>query len=108
MRNSDSLYRTCQRFLRIALRVGRGRNAPKQEYSLPINEADLEAARKGYRVWAKGQGAQNPLDGAWGTQIEYGFIRPNVPWFAQLKDFDRIIALHAIADRFCEIVDTLK
>ena len=93
-------YQTCQRFLRVTLRVGLGLRVT-QEHSLPISAAELASARKEYKVWAKAQGPQNPLDGAWGTQIEYGFIRPNVPWFASLKDFDRIIALHAIADKFC-------
>lgn len=97
-----NLYQTCPKFLRVSLRVGKGRNAKTQEYSLPISAGDLKAARKGYKTWAKARGPQNPLDGAWGGQIEHGFIRPNVPWFSELKDFDRIIALHAIADTFCE------
>lgn len=89
--------------VRFTLKVGRSRKQ-EQDHSLPVSEADLLDARKRFRAWDKARGPQNPLDGAWGTQIEYGFIRPNVQWFAGLKDFDRIIALHAIADRSCRIV----
>ena len=88
--------------LRIALRL---RGSRKEiEYSLPVTEEDLTAARKACRKWMKTQ-TFNPLDGAWGVQVEYGFIRPNVLWYAKLKDLDRLIALHAIADRHCKIVE---
>lgn len=87
--------------IRVSLKVQNSKE--EMEYALPISEVDLLAARKACAVWLKGR-KFNPFDGAWGVQMEHDFIRPNVPWFGKLSDFDRIIALHAIADRKCRIV----
>jgi hypothetical protein len=85
----------------VALRV-RGEKR-ELEYSLPVSADDLLSARAAFKKWMKSR-TFNPLDGAWGVQVEYGFVRPQVPWYSKLKDFDRIIAMHAIADKTCRIV----
>lgn len=87
--------------IRISMRIGGRRD--ELEYVLPITEADLWAARRGCAAWMRAN-PMSPLDGAWGVQIETGFIRPSVPWYKGLSDFDRIIALHAIADKYCRVV----
>ena len=87
----------------VALRVGGGKK--ELEYSLPISADDLMSARAAFKTWMKGR-KFSPLDGAWGVQVEHGFIRPNLPWYSKLKDFDRIIALHAIADKHCRVLES--
>lgn len=86
----------------VALRV-RGERR-EIEYSLSVSADDLMSARAAFKVWNKGR-VYSPLDGAWGVQVEYDFIRPKIAWYAKLKDFDRIIALHAITGRTCRIVE---
>lgn len=87
--------------INVALRVGKSKR--ELEYSLPVSEVDLDNARAGCKAWMK-MNPMNPLDGAWGVQLEHGFIYKSVQWYSKLRDFDRIIALHAIADKHCRIV----
>ncbi len=89
---------------RPMIRVGlRFRNSKDEiEYLLPITEPQLVEAREGCRAWLEAN-PHNPLEGAWGVHVEELYIRRHVLWFCKLDDFDRLIALHAIADKHCKI-----
>ena len=83
--------------VRFELRT-HGRRGDWYEYSLPtVSREQLDAARKGCEAWLAAN-PHDPLKGAFGIQVEYGFIYKEVPWYAKLSDFDRLIAFHAIAD----------
>lgn len=90
--------------IRFQLRTN-GRKGEWIDYSLPsVSREQMEEARKGCAAWLSAN-PHDELRGAWGIHVEYGFIYKQVPWYAGLGDFDRMIALHAIADSKFRFID---